>query len=157
MKIKLVCIGAVKDTAVSECIARYSKRIPFYWPFEIVNLPDVKTGKGVEPQKQKELEGDKMLAEVANGDFLLLLDERGRSYTSRAFAEFLNKKAVEGNRNLVMAVGGPYGFCKRVYDRADGMLQLSDMTFPHELVRLFLVEQIYRAGTILRGEPYHHD
>lgn len=157
MKIRLLCIGAVKDSTVSECIARYAKRIPFYWPFEIVNLPDVKTGKGIDAQKQKELEGDRMLAEIGNGDFLLLLDERGRCYTSREFADYLNKKGIDGNRNLVMAVGGPYGFCKRVYDRADGMLSLSSMTFPHELVRLFLVEQIYRAGTILRGEPYHHD
>lgn len=157
MKIKLICIGAVKDAAVNECIAKYAKRIPFYWPFEIVNLPDVMTGKSVDASKQKELEGDKLLAEISNGDYLLLLDERGKNYTSRQFADYLDKRGIEGTRNLIMAVGGPYGFCKRVYDRADGMLSLSAMTFPHEIVRLFLVEQIYRAGTILRGEPYHHD
>lgn len=93
----------------------------------------------------------------APGDFLLLLDERGRQYGSREFSDFLARKAVELPRNLILAVGGPYGFSKEVYDRSDAMLSLSKMTFPHELVRLFLCEQIYRAGTIQRGEPYHHD
>lgn len=155
MKIKLVCVGSVKDSVTASAIDVYAKRIGHYWPFGIVNLPDVKQQGNRD--RQKNLEGGRILAELAPGDYLLLLDERGRQYTSREFSEFLARKAVELPRNLVLAVGGPYGFSKEVYDRADAMLSLSKMTFPHELVRLFLCEQIYRAGTIQRGEPYHHD
>ena len=136
-------------------IDMYAKRIGHYWPFSIVNVADVRSPGAAE--RQKSLEGAKLLAEVAPGDFLLLLDERGRQYGSREFSDFLARKAVELPRNLILAVGGPYGFSKEVYDRSDAMLSLSKMTFPHELVRLFLCEQIYRAGTIQRGEPYHHD
>lgn len=157
MKIKLVCVGSVRDASISAAIERYSARIPHYWKFEAVNLPDVKTGKTADANRQKELEGAKILDETTPSDFVMLLDERGKELTSREFSEFLARKAVELPRNLVLVVGGPYGFSKAVYDRGDGMLSLSRMTFPHEMVRLFIVEQIYRAGTILRGEPYHHD
>ncbi|MDE6157064.1 MAG: 23S rRNA (pseudouridine(1915)-N(3))-methyltransferase RlmH [Muribaculaceae bacterium] len=157
MKIKLLCMGAVRDEAIGAAISLYAKRIPFYWPFSMVCLPDVKTPKTAGATRQKELEGERFLAEIAPGDWVVLLDERGKQYTSRRFAEMIARKAVELPRNLVFVVGGPYGFSKAVYDRADAMLSLSDMTFPHELVRLFFVEQIYRAGTIIRGEPYHHD
>ncbi|MCM1066593.1 MAG: 23S rRNA (pseudouridine(1915)-N(3))-methyltransferase RlmH [Muribaculaceae bacterium] len=157
MKIKLLCMGAVRDSAIDSAISLYAKRIPFYWPFSIVCLPDVKTPKAAGTERQKELEGERFMAEIAPGDFVMLLDERGREFTSRAFADFISRKAVELPKNLVFVVGGPYGFSKAVYDRADAMLSLSKMTFPHELVRLFFVEQIYRAGTITRGEPYHHD
>ncbi len=155
MKIKLVCVGGVRDSAIASAIDMYAKRIGHYWPFSIVNVADVRSPRAAE--RQKSLEGAKLLAEVAPGDFLLLLDERGRQYGSREFSDFLARKAVELPRNLILAVGGPYGFSKEVYDRSDAMLSLSKMTFPHELVRLFLCEQIYRAGTIQRGEPYHHD
>ncbi len=155
MKIKLVCVGTVRDSVVARSIDAYVRRIPHYWPFGMVCLPDV---KGARDQKvQKTLEGNRILAELAPGDFLMLLDERGRQYTSRQWAEFLQRKSVELPKSLVLVVGGPYGFSQEVYDRADGMLSLSAMTFPHELVRLFAVEQLYRAGTIVRGEPYHHD
>ena len=157
MKIKLLCIGAVRDEAIATAISLYAKRIPFYWPFSMVCLPDVKTSKTAGTDKQKELEGERFLAEIAPGDWVVLLDERGRQYTSRQFADFISRKAVELPRSLIFVVGGPYGFSKAVYDRADAMLSLSNMTFPHELIRLFFVEQIYRAGTITRGEPYHHD
>ncbi len=155
MKVKLLCVGGVRDAAISKAIDMYARRIPHYWPFSMVCIPDV---KGARDQKgQKSLEGAKILAETAPGDFLMLLDERGKQYTSRQWADFLQKKSVELPRTLVLTVGGPYGFSQEVYDRADAMISLSAMTFPHELVRLFAVEQIYRAGTILRGEPYHHD
>lgn len=157
MKIRLVCIGAVRDASTQAIISRYSARIPHYWPFDMVELPDVKMGRASDPAKQKELEGAKILAEVAPSDFLMLMDERGREFTSREFSEFIERKAVELPRNLVLVIGGPYGFSKAVYDRADGKISLSKMTFPHELARLFTVEQLYRAGTIMRGEPYHHD
>ena len=155
MKIKLLCIGAIRDSHIAEAIDKYAARIPHYWPFTIEVIPDVKGARNSEHQKS--LEGAKILAETAPADFLLLLDERGKEYTSRDFSAYIQKKAVELPRNLVLVVGGPYGFSREVYDRCDAMLSLSKMTFPHELVRLFLVEQLYRAGTIMRGEPYHHD
>lgn len=157
MKIKLLCMGAVRDKAVETAISQYAKRIPFYWAFTLASLPDVKAPKSAGTDKQKELEGERFLAEIKPGDYVVLLDERGREFTSRQFAEFIEKKAVELPKSLVFVIGGPYGFSKAVYDRADSLLSLSKMTFPHELVRLFFVEQIYRAGTISRGEPYHHD
>lgn len=157
MKIKLVCMGGVRDTHIGAAIEYYARRIPFYWPFSMVCLPDVRTTKAMTAQRQKELEGEKFLAEFTPGDFIVLLDERGREYTSREFSAFIDRKAVEVARNLVFVVGGPYGFSQDVYDAAHSKISLSKMTFPHELVRLFFVEQIYRAGTISRGEPYHHD
>lgn len=150
-------MGAVRDTNIDQAIALYTKRIPFYWPFTMTCLHDVRTPKTAGSEKQKELEGERFLAETAPGDFVVLLDERGKEYTSREFSAFIARKAVELPKNLVFVVGGPYGFSKAVYDRADSLISLSKMTFPHELVRLFFVEQIYRAGTILKGEPYHHD
>ena len=155
MKIKLLCVGAVREAGIATAIDVYTRRIPHYWPFSMVCIPDVKGAR--DQRSQKALEGARILAETAPGDFLMLLDERGKRYTSRAWAEFLQRKSVELPRTLILAIGGPYGFSKEVYDRSDAMISLSDMTFPHELVRLFAVEQIYRAGTIVRGEPYHHD
>lgn len=150
-------MGPVRDAAIAAAIDLYSKRIPFYWPFSLVCLPDIKTSKGMTQQRQKELEGARFMTEIQPGDFVMLLDERGREYTSRQFSDFIVRKSVELPRSLVFVVGGPYGFSKEVYDRADALISLSKMTFPHELVRLFFVEQLYRAGTIMKGEPYHHD
>lgn len=150
-------MGAVRDTAIDTAISLYSKRIPFYWPFTMMALPDVKVPRTAGAAKQKELEGRKFLAEISAGDFVMLLDERGREYTSRQFSEFICRKSVELPKSLVFVIGGPYGFSQEVYDRADALISLSKMTFPHELVRLFFVEQLYRAGTISKGEPYHHD
>ncbi len=108
-------------------------------------------------EKQKDLEGKRIIAETSPGDFVMLLDERGKEFTSRQFSEFIVKKSIELPKSLIFVVGGPYGFSKEVYDRADSLISLSKMTYPHELVRLFFVEQLYRAGTISKGEPYHHD
>ena len=157
MKIKLICIGSIKDKAIDTAISKYTKRIPFYWPFSLTCIPDVKTPKSAGTDLQKELEGQRMLDEISPGDFVVLLDERGREMESRTFSDFISKKALEQPRSLIFIIGGPYGFSKAVYDKADMLLSLSKMTFPHELARLFFVEQIYRAGTIARGEPYHHD
>lgn len=157
MKIKLVCIGGVRDANIAAAIDNYGRRIPFYRPFSMVCLPDVRTTRSMTPERQKELEGEKILAECGAGDFIVLLDERGRQFSSREFAAFIDRKAVELARNLVFVVGGPYGFSRAVYEAAHSKISLSQMTFPHELVRLFFVEQLYRAGTISRGEPYHHD
>lgn len=157
MKINLLCIGRTREKDIASAIERYAQRIPHYIPFQIDCLPDVKTSKAMTQEAQKALEGEKILDRVGAGDFLLLLDERGKEYTSREFATWLEKKNLELPGRLVLVIGGPYGFSKAVYDRANGMLSLSKMTFPHELVRLFIVEQLYRAMAIQRGEPYHHD
>lgn len=135
----------------------YASRFARYYPFEIQCIPDVKVGKACSEERQKILEGEKILDAVSNGDFLMLLDERGRQYTSREFAALIAAKANELPKSLIFCIGGPYGFSKAVYERASALMSLSKMTFPHELVRLFAVEQLYRAATILRGEPYHHD
>lgn len=150
-------MGAVRDKTIETAISQYVKRIPFYWAFTLNSLPDVKVPKSAGADRQKEIEGERFLSEIKHGDYLVLLDERGQEFTSRQFAAFIERKAIELPKSLVFVIGGPYGFSKDVYDRADALLSLSKMTFPHELVRLFFVEQIYRAGTISRGEPYHHD
>lgn len=157
MKIKLLCMGDVRDAVINQAISQYSKKIPFYWPFSYVCLPDVKSAKTAGPEKQKELEGKRFMSEITSGDYVMLLDERGKQFTSREFSEMIERKSVELPRSLIFVIGGPYGFSQEVYNRADAMISLSKMTFPHELVRLFFVEQLYRAGTIYRGEPYHHD
>lgn len=155
MKIKMICIGKVQSQQVSTLVDYYAGRIPHYYPFELQSIADVKQARDADRQKQ--LEGEKILAEIAPGDFVILFDERGREYTSRDFSTLLERKSIEVARKLIFVIGGPYGFSKDVYNRADSMMSLSKMTFPHELARLFAVEQIYRAGTISRGEPYHHD
>lgn len=157
MKISLICIGKTSYEPIRESIERYTKRIPHYVPFELKELPDIKNTKSLSEAQQKEAEGDLLLRELSASDYVMLLDERGREYTSREFSKLISDKMVSLPGRLAFVVGGPYGFAQKVYDRADAKLSLSRMTFPHELVRLFFVEQIYRAMTILRGEPYHHD
>jgi len=157
MKLVLMCTGRTRDNAIADATARYAARIPHYMPFELRCLPDVKTSRGTTEERQKDEEGRRMLAAVSSDDYVVLLDERGRQFTSREFSAFVERKSLEIHRNLVFIIGGPYGFSREVYDRADMQLSLSAMTFPHELVRLFFVEQLYRAMSIMRGEPYHHD
>ena len=120
-------------------------------------LPDVRNARALTPQQRKQAEGKMILDSIQPSDFLMLLDERGKQFTSIAFAEMLQKRMASGLKRLVFLVGGPYGFSQEVYDRADAKISLSTMTFSHEMVRLFFAEQIYRAMTILRGEPYHHE
>lgn len=157
MKIVLVCVGRTQSGPVQDCIFKYVKRIPHYVPFELKEIPDIKSTKSLTEARQREMEGQNILAQVSAADFLMLLDERGREFSSKEFAVFLSDKMVNLPGRLVFVVGGPYGFSPEVYARADAKLSLSKMTFPHDLVRVFFVEQIYRAMTILRGEPYHHD
>lgn len=157
MKLLLTVIGKTSTDYLVEGIDRYVKRIGHYVPFELKVLPDVKMPKNGTFEKQKQLEGAALLSELKPNDTLILLDERGRQYTSREFAQFIDNKMVNVAGRIVFAVGGPYGFSPEVYARANGQISLSKMTFSHEMVRLFFVEQIYRAMTILRGEPYHHD
>lgn len=157
MKIQLMVTGRTRDTALRELSERYTSRVQRYVPFEIVELPDVRTTKSTTEAAQNQAEGMQMLKVVQPGDFVVLLDEHGKQMTSRDFAGFIDRKMSSLPRNLIFVVGGPYGFSDDVRSRADGLLGLSAMTFSHEMVRPFFVEQIYRAMTILRGEPYHHD
>lgn len=157
MKIIFLAVGKTSTDYIKKGISIYADRIPHYVPFEIKELADVKPGKNADTERQKELEGSAILKEVASSDYLCLLDERGKEYTSRQFSEFINNKMITLPSKLFFVVGGPYGFSKEVYQRANSQISLSKMTFSHEMIRLFFVEQIYRAMTILRGEPYHHD
>ncbi len=157
MKITLLAIGKTGAKYLQEGIEQYNKRIGHYVPFEFKILPDVKTTKSLTTEKQKEMEGDIFMSAIQTGDVVVLLDERGKEMTSREFANYLDKKMVTVAKNLIFIIGGPYGFSKAMYDRANEKLSLSKMTFSHEMIRLFFIEQIYRAMTILKGEPYHHD
>lgn len=152
-----MCIGKVGYAPIREAIDRYAARIPHYVPFEIKELPDVKNAKSLSEQQQRETEGNQILAALLPGDYVMLMDERGREFTSMEFSQWLAAKMANLPGRLVMLIGGPYGFSQAVYQRADAKMSLSKMTFPHEMARLFTVEQIYRAMTILRGEPYHHE
>ena len=146
MKITLLAIGKTDNKELDKLIGQYTARIGHYLPFELKIIPDVKLAEGKE-----------ILGELAPTDKLILLDERGKSFSSREFASFLEGKMLQSERRLVFVIGGPYGFSPEVYARANEQLSLSKMTFSHQMVRLFITEQIYRAMTILRGEPYHHD
>lgn len=157
MKISLICVGRTTYAPFREGIERYTQRIVHYVPFELKEIPDIRTTKGMTELKQKEMEGESILSSISPNDHVILLDERGKEYTSREFSKLLSDKMVTLPGKLIFVVGGPYGFSEKVYSRANSKISLSKMTFPHEMVRLFFVEQIYRAYTIMRGEPYHHD
>ena len=157
MKISLLCIGRTRDALLEQAIERYVRRVSHYIGFQIVALPDLKASSKLTEASQKEREGEQILSWLEPSYHVVLLDERGRELTSREFASEIDKFALRGLKRMVFVVGGPYGFSPQVYQRANSKLSLSRMTFSHEMVRLFFVEQVYRACTILRGEPYHHD
>lgn len=156
MKITLFAIGKTDDKQLQQLIENYTKRLGFYVPFEMVIIPDIKNAKNISEAQQKEAEGKEILKRTATSDVLVLLDEKGKSYTSEGFSSFLQKKMNSGIKNLIFVIGGPYGFSNSVYERANGKVALSSMTFSHQMVRLFFIEQLYRGFTILRNEPYHH-
>lgn len=157
MKLQVIFIGKTTGKLFQEAIADYQNRLTHYIPFSIEELPDLKNAKNLSEEQQKEKEADMVLEKLQGGDVLILLDERGKEMTSREFSQFLEQKMQTVGKRLVLLIGGPYGFSQRIYDAAQGKISLSKMTFSHQMVRLFLVEQIYRACTIMRGEPYHHD
>lgn len=157
MKIEVIAIGRTQSKYLVEGIENYVDRIGHYVPFSLTVLPDLKSTKSLSEDQQKQREGQMMLDFFQTSDAVILLDERGKELTSREFAAFIDRKMVSGLKRLVFVIGGPYGFSQEVYQRADGKISLSRMTFSHEMVRLFFIEQVYRAMTILRGEPYHHD
>lgn len=157
MEIELLTVGKTTIRFVIDGIEEYTRRLKHYIPYTIRTIPDIKNTSKMDQAKQKEEEGKKILEAVSNSDYVVLLDERGKQYGSVEFSAFIEKQIVAGRRKVIFVVGGPYGFSKAVYDRADSLLSLSKMTFNHEMVRLFFTEQIYRAMTIMRGEPYHHE
>jgi len=154
MNIRLILVGKTTTPFVKEGFEVYVKRLKHYCKFEVLELPD---GKLKDPDKQKEAEAQAILKIIKSDDFLVILDEKGVNPTSREFAQFLQKKMNAGTKQLVLLVGGAFGFTKEVYDRADYQLSFSKMTFSHEMIRVFIAEQVYRAFTILKGESYHND
>ena len=156
MNIKLLAVGKTDNPALQQLIDMYEKRLSYYINFELQLLPDIKNSKSLSEEQQKAKEGELILGNVVPSHHLILLDERGKEFTSVAFADELQKKMNAGIKQLTFVIGGPYGFSKEVYDRANGKLSLSKLTFSHQMIRLFFVEQLYRAFTILRNEPYHH-
>ncbi|MEH6658352.1 23S rRNA (pseudouridine(1915)-N(3))-methyltransferase RlmH [Leeuwenhoekiella marinoflava] len=156
MNIKLLCIGKTDDRNLDELIAIYTKRLKFYVNFDLEVIPDLKKTKNLSEDQQKEKEGELILSKLSAQDQLIVLDEKGKDLTSEKFADYLQKKMNSGIKTLVFVIGGPYGFSPEVYAKAQGKISLSKMTFSHQMIRLFMTEQVYRAFTILRNEPYHH-
>ena len=156
MNIKLIAIGKTDSAALQQLISTYEKRLVRYINFELQLLPDIKNSKSLTEELQKVKEGELILSNVESSHYLILLDERGKEYTSVSFADELQKKMNTSIKQLTFVIGGPYGFSQEVYNRANGKLSLSKLTFSHQMIRLFFIEQLYRAFTILRNEPYHH-
>lgn len=156
MKITLLAIGKTDNKQIQSLMDDYIKRLGFYIPFELEVIPDIKNAKNLSEALQKQAEGDEILKRTNTADILILLDEKGKTYTSEGFSQFLQKKMNSGLKNLIFVIGGPYGFSEEVNKRANGKVSLSSMTFSHQMVRLFFIEQLYRGFTILRNEPYHH-
>ena len=156
MTIKLVCIGKTDSIELKQLIEMYKKRLQFYIKFEIEVIPDLKKAKNLDENQQKTKEGELILSKVQTSDFVVLLDEKGKEFTSIGFSEYIQKRLNSGMKQLIFVIGGPYGFSQDVYKRADSKLALSKLTFSHQMVRLFFTEQLYRAFTILKNEPYHH-
>ena len=154
---QLFFIGRTVGTVYPSLINEYVQRLAHYVPIQVEEIPDLKNTKNLTQEQQKEREAEQVLERLQPGDVLVLLDERGREMTSREFSQWIEQKMLTTSRRLVLLIGGPYGFSPRIYEAASQKISLSKMTFSHQMVRLFLVEQLYRAFTILRGEPYHHD
>ena len=156
MNIKLIAIGKTDNKSLQSLIDDYTKRLSFYIKFELDIIPDIKNVKNLSESQQKEKEGELILSKIYPTDNLILLDENGKSFSSVSFSNELQKKMNAGIKTLIFVIGGPYGFSDAVYAKANGKISLSQMTFSHQMVRLFFIEQVYRGFTILKNEPYHH-
>jgi 23S rRNA (pseudouridine1915-N3)-methyltransferase len=157
MKIKLIVVGKSAFDYVKDGELIYEKRLIHYLPFEKLVLPDIKNPKNLSLDELKKKEGELILSKITNQDFLVLMDENGSQFSSTNFANWLEQKVNEGTRSIVFVIGGAFGFSKEVYERTNQLISLSKMTFSHQLVRVIFLEQLYRAQTILKGEPYHHE
>jgi len=156
MQIKLLTIGKTDNKQLQQLIDEYTKRLGHYIKFNLEIIPDIKNSKNLSEAQQKQKEGDLILSKVKPSDLLILLDENGKQLDSIGFSNYLQKHMNSGIKQLIFVIGGPYGFSNEVYQKAQGKLSLSKMTFSHQMVRLFFIEQLYRGFTILRNEPYHH-
>ena len=157
MNIELIVIGKTDSKEIASLVETYIKRVNHYCRFAITTLPDLKNTKSLTVKQQRTLEGESLLRQFSEGDYVVLLDEKGAEMRSVEFAYWLQKRMNSGIRRLVLVIGGPYGFSEEVYQRSDAKLSLSRMTFSHQIVRAIFAEQIYRAFTILNHEPYHHE
>ena len=156
MQIKLIAVGKTDHNALQTLIDDYTKRLAHYIKFEYAIIPDIKNAKNLSENQQKQKEGELILAKTKSRDFLILLDEKGKAFDSVAFSKYLQKHLNSGVKQVTFVIGGPYGFSDEVYERANAKISLSNMTFSHQMVRLFFIEQLYRGFTILKNEPYHH-
>ena len=156
MEIKLIGIGKTDKTELDQLIKSYQNRLMHYVRFSFEIIPDLKNSKNLSERLQKKEEGKIILSKISNSDRLILLDENGQEMNSVGFSNFLQKQMNSGLKRLVLVIGGPYGFSEDVYKKASSKLALSKMTFSHQMVRLFIIEQLYRSFTILKNEPYHH-
>lgn len=157
MKISLFVIGKTDNNFFAEAFKEYQKRLTHYINFEYIEIPDVKNTKNMSEEQQKVKESESFIKCINPGDYIVLLDEKGKEYTSMKFAEYIEKKMHSIPKRLVFLIGGPYGFSEEIYKLSNEKLTLSKMTFSHQMVRVIFVEQLYRAFTIINNEPYHHE
>ena len=157
MNIELIVVGKTDSKEVNALVENYTKRINFYNKFNITYLPDIRNSKNLSESQQKTAAGEAILRLIDDSDRVVLLDEKGSEFRSVEYAEWLQKRMNSGIRRLVFVIGGPYGFSPEVYSRSNEKISLSKMTFSHQIIRAIFTEQLYRAYTILRGEPYHHE
>ena len=157
MNIDLLVVGKTDSAEIQSLVATYLKRLNFYTRVTLVTLPDLKNTRNISAESQKRQEGELLMRQFADDDYVVLLDEKGAEMRSVEFSMWLQKRMNSGVRRLCFVIGGPYGFSKTVYDRADESISLSRMTFSHQIIRAIFAEQLYRAFTIIRNEPYHHE
>lgn len=157
MNLTTICIGKTDEKPLEELILKYEKRFPQHWNYQRIEIPDIKNRKNLSESQQKDKEAELILFKIQPSDYVILLDEKGKQMNSNIFAQELQNLMNQSFKQIVFLIGGPYGFSDEIYKRANKKMSLSDMTFTHQMVRLFLTEQIYRAFTILQGKPYHHE
>ena len=157
MRINLICIGKTDDKEIISLIKYYLPRIPKHWNFELLEIPDVKNAKNLSPEQLKKEEAKLFQNQIESSDLIILLDEKGKQFTSREFSEKIDFWMGSSVKKVNILIGGAYGFSDEIYQRANEKISLYKMTFTHQMIRLFFVEQIYRAATILQGKPYHND
>lgn len=157
MELILLCVGKTRASYLGEGINDYTSRINRFSPFKVIEIPDIKNAHNMPTNIRNIKEGEKILSQLCSGDRLILLDERGPRHNSMEFSSRLSKWLSAGGKRLIFCIGGPFGFSEELYDRAEGLVSLSPMTFNHEMVRLFFTEQLYRAFSILNGSSYHHE
>ena len=157
MKLTLLWVGKTTTTYFAEATNEYVSRLKYYIPLDVVTIPDLKQTKALTQAQQRDKEGEMILKTLESTDYVVLLDDKGRQYTSVEFARWIDQRQLASIKRLVFVIGGAYGFSQSMYDRANGLISISRMTFSHQIIRPIFVEQLYRAMTILKGEPYHHE